>query len=455
MSDDILQLIDGYFDNTLDEAQMTRLEQRLADDPAAADLFAARSALHHRLIDHMIAEAYSETSTASDDLPPQRAQYDERHLRFNAWPAIAAALVLAVLAGLYWAALNHAEPSSPRMIAAGVRLGILTNTENAVFAEAAEPMQIGGMLQAGPIRLISGTAQIMFESTAVVDLTGPCEFEMTGPNQGRLILGQLEAYVPDRAHGFALDLPHQARVIDLGTRFGVDLNPRGISDIRVLEGRVRIERGDQVIQVDAENIATIDPASDIITLRQAPLNLVQNAGFEDFANADPARAAAWSDSVYPAHQARTREQARTGASSLKIFTAPDGRASSDIRQDVYVTPDTWGRPYEFTIYVFKSSRDQTPDTMNFFAYLRPRKADSTILQTQATTRITAADPNDQWIRLTLTGIVPAETQRFLIQLNATELESASPQAMYLDDVRLTIGDSVTSEMMIQKGKSDD
>ncbi|QNN23727.1 hypothetical protein HED60_16100 [Planctomycetales bacterium ZRK34] len=170
----------------------------------------------------------------------------------------------------------------------------------------------------------------------------------------------------------------------------------------------------------------------------ARANMVLNPSFEDFTNSDPTDADVWNNHVFPTNQARTNERDHLGDNSLKIFTAPDGGGSSDIRQDVYVTPDTWGKPYKFTIYVYNPTGEETLDTMGYFTYLRPRKSDSTIIFTQTTPLINSSSPTGVWIQQTLTGIVPVDTQRFLIQLNATNLLSADAQAVFIDDVSFVV-----------------
>jgi len=81
----------------------------------------------------------------------------------------------------------------------------------------------------------------MFASAATVDLTGPCEFEMTGPNRGRLTSGSLEAFVPENAQGFTVDLPGGWRVVDLGTRFSLSTRQGGETLVAVKDGSVRLE----------------------------------------------------------------------------------------------------------------------------------------------------------------------------------------------------------------------
>ncbi|MBI1369895.1 MAG: hypothetical protein GC162_14725 [Planctomycetes bacterium] len=154
---------------------------------------------------------------------------------------VAAAIVLMATAWMFW---PHATPPTPAPYAApqeAPAMAVLTDrSDDATFADAATSPLLGESAPAGPIRLAAGRAQFMFKSSAVVDLTGPCTFEMTGPNRGRLTSGKLEAYVRPEARGFTLDLPGEVRIVDLGTRFGVTLDSEGDAVVQVIEGRIRI-----------------------------------------------------------------------------------------------------------------------------------------------------------------------------------------------------------------------
>ncbi|MBI1370184.1 MAG: hypothetical protein GC162_16215 [Planctomycetes bacterium] len=147
----------------------------------------------------------------------------------------------------------------------------LTDTQDAKFD--GETPQLGSALPSGPIRLASGKAQILFASDAVVELSGPCHFELTGENHGKLIAGTLEAYVPEKAHGFTVDLPDGARVVDLGTRYMVRAVTGEPSCIRVMEGSVRVSRRDDGESMDMIAGSTIRVSPD------RPLALDQSIQF--------------------------------------------------------------------------------------------------------------------------------------------------------------------------------
>jgi ferric-dicitrate binding protein FerR (iron transport regulator) len=166
-------------------------------------------------------------------------------LRWSGWAGAAVAAVAALAIGL-WTLMPIQQGESEIAARSGDSQGVtdsgsvatLTRSQNVRFVPGQPAFSVGSELPRGPISLVSGTAQIMFESTAVVDLEGPCTFDMTGPNRGRLVAGTLVAHVPPHAHGFIIDLPNGAKIIDLGTRFRIHAAPDGQARVVVIEGAV-------------------------------------------------------------------------------------------------------------------------------------------------------------------------------------------------------------------------
>jgi hypothetical protein len=147
---------------------------------------------------------------------------------------------------------------------------MLTHTEGAIFADAAAPMNLGRELSAGPIKLLAGKAQVMFNSTAVVDLIGPCEFRMIDDNLGILSGGRLKAYVPVAARGFTIELSDGTRLVDLGTQFFVDAESASRAVVGVLEGQVRVDVGEDHQMLTAGRVVTLDHQR--ISTRSEPLD---------------------------------------------------------------------------------------------------------------------------------------------------------------------------------------
>ncbi|QNN22862.1 hypothetical protein HED60_11490 [Planctomycetales bacterium ZRK34] len=154
--------------------------------------------------------------------------------------AVAATVLISLTVWWFLDAVTRPSTSAPAPNAShDMAVATLTDMQNAVFADTERPMNLGGTLSTGPIRLTSGMAQIMFNSTAVVDMVGPCAFEMTGPNQGKLTSGRIVAYVPANARGFTVNLPRGAYVVDLGTRFELRVDETSTT-LMVSQGRVEL-----------------------------------------------------------------------------------------------------------------------------------------------------------------------------------------------------------------------
>jgi hypothetical protein len=133
-----------------------------------------------------------------------------------------------------WANQTQA-PSIPMFVAE------LSNTHNAVWVEG----QVGALrhsqLVAGHrMELRQGLAEITFHSGATVLLEGPAVLTLNGSGRATLDAGRLTARVPAQARGFTI-ATKQASIIDLGTEFGVAVEPTRATMVRVFEGRVVVD----------------------------------------------------------------------------------------------------------------------------------------------------------------------------------------------------------------------
>ncbi|NLE37810.1 MAG: FecR domain-containing protein, partial [Pirellulaceae bacterium] len=89
------------------------------------------------------------------------------------------------------------------------------------------------------LMLEKGLVEIEFIDGASALIEGPAAFEILGPNAGSLTRGRLAAVVPPEARGFAVETP-SARVVDLGTEFGVLVDDDGRVEAHVFGGQVEV-----------------------------------------------------------------------------------------------------------------------------------------------------------------------------------------------------------------------
>ncbi len=83
----------------------------------------------------------------------------------------------------------------------------------------------------------SGLVEISINDAVQIVLRGPAELELLSDKKAFLYRGKLVARVGPTGIGFFVDTPH-ARVLDLGTEFGISLTEQDHTDVVVYKGNV-------------------------------------------------------------------------------------------------------------------------------------------------------------------------------------------------------------------------
>ncbi|QNN23610.1 FecR domain-containing protein [Planctomycetales bacterium ZRK34] len=219
------------------EADRQMLECLLTDDAEARRRYLNYITLHTQLRDRIQGMAVT------------RKVVPQARFHMRRWAAVAA---LVLVAGMLWIIVpskstpKHAEPSEQTHSVA-----LVTNLDRAVFDDGGA-IELGGELAPGMLALRSGRVQVMFNSGAVVDLTGPCRFRMIDAGRAMLDGGSLLAYVPERGRGFTVEGPGGVRVVDLGTRFTMTVDELRQTRVLVLEGTVALSLSDGRVDQQVE-----------------------------------------------------------------------------------------------------------------------------------------------------------------------------------------------------------
>lgn len=98
-----------------------------------------------------------------------------------------------------------------------------------------------GWLTDGLLEIESGTAMIAFNSGAAAIVEGPARLSLESNNRAFLQTGRLTAEVPPAASGFTINTP-RLNAVDIGTRFGIAVDPNGDTELHVMEGVVEASR---------------------------------------------------------------------------------------------------------------------------------------------------------------------------------------------------------------------
>jgi hypothetical protein len=91
------------------------------------------------------------------------------------------------------------------------------------------------------LRLAEGLATITFDNGARVMLEAPADLELVSAKRCVLHQGMLVARVSPAAIGFTVETS-AAKLVDLGTEFGVSASPAGETQVQVIEGIVDVQQ---------------------------------------------------------------------------------------------------------------------------------------------------------------------------------------------------------------------
>jgi hypothetical protein len=167
------------------------------------------------------------------------AQEQRRTLGGRALAAAAAVLVVAGGIALFRSARTpdaptEARPDHPLELATAIKL-------ESVQWEAQEGLrpEEGSIVTAGRLRLRSGRLTLAFFTGVALTVEGPADLELRTTDRVFCHRGKLRARVPMGAEGFTVLAPG-CEVVDLGTEFGLNVEPGETAKLRVFKGQAAL-----------------------------------------------------------------------------------------------------------------------------------------------------------------------------------------------------------------------
>jgi hypothetical protein len=160
--------------------------------------------------------------------------------RFVRWSVAAAALLVGL--GVFLA-FRPGTPPEPQKTAtprpAGVEVATAMKVEDVRWEADSETPSEGTVVASGRLRLRSGRLTLAFFSGASLTVEGPADLELLAPDRVFCHHGKLRVRIPRGAEGFTVRAPGY-EVVDLGTEFGLNLEPGGKSRVMVFEGATAV-----------------------------------------------------------------------------------------------------------------------------------------------------------------------------------------------------------------------
>jgi hypothetical protein len=263
-------------DGTIEAAEMDQLQLLLSHSEAAREFFAEYMYLQATLIRSLrdvggatdaptakAAEPVAATASLPAVAPASHLGFLGRSVNSLGRPVVGVTLAASVLfatyvAVLFWGMLDK-EARGLRLEALRAQanggennessslspVATITNTRDAEWSapagNSAFERQKSKIDQGESLRLASGVVELKLRQGVKLAIEGPAEWTIDGNNNATLKRGKLVATVPRQAIGFTLETP-TAKIVDLGTEFGVHVAAAGETSLQVLKGEVEFAR---------------------------------------------------------------------------------------------------------------------------------------------------------------------------------------------------------------------
>ncbi len=169
--------------------------------------------------------------------------------------------------------------SKPNLVAFPLRHIEADTTEERLLRSGIHPNDM--------IHMEQGFAQFQMSSGVTVNVEAPAELKFVNENEVELISGKVDADVPKAAIGFRLKTP-SGEIVDLGTRFCVEVNENGVTRCGVLNGLVETSAlGSDTSKSDTEPLRLMEGTA--VSVASGQFQAVDHRSFvEEFAPMDNA-----------------------------------------------------------------------------------------------------------------------------------------------------------------------
>ena len=303
------------FDNTIQDiisgnastAQISSLAKLLQANLAAQDSYLLAVELHSRLASE---NALFNVSQASQISIVATSTPRNTTRSFSSWSLVVSMCVvlLTLSCGIvfYSTLKTNAEP---------VKYEVLES--EAAFPNMWQP---GQQITASQINLTSGQLSVRLLNSGVkLQLSGASQLQLVHPMLVRVTQGQVVADVGERGKGFSMETA-QAKLVDLGTTFGVQVDPHHSTDVVVFNGSVQVFENHAT--TDSKPISTLLQGEAVRMTEHQPMARIPNIIRR--ANAVP-----WTTQASPDEScliASVRDNLRTPETKIFYEIVPQGFA---------------------------------------------------------------------------------------------------------------------------------
>lgn len=222
MSEPENPLFDGWMEGTLTEQQEQQLCAWLKEDPQNMRQFVDAN-IREQQIKDAIRFTY-QTEQANQRVETNSAKRGKLETLRTTFAVAIALTVLIVL----WLALPGRS--------SGIRVSILAMSDVQIEG-VNDPPSVGQTISLNSFRLEAGSIEMLLPLNVRVEFIAPVEVVFESDTRLRLIEGRMSADVGSGGEGFTV-VTAAGDVVDLGTRFGLEVDRDGESRVAVFSGTV-------------------------------------------------------------------------------------------------------------------------------------------------------------------------------------------------------------------------
>ncbi|MBN1124054.1 MAG: NPCBM/NEW2 domain-containing protein [Sedimentisphaerales bacterium] len=140
-----------------------------------------------------------------------------------------------------------------------LEVATVTDSMNAFWADSGASLPKGCRVRAGQetLYLTKGIIKLLYDNGTEAVIEGPAEFRIPSDNRIQFNHGSIFVSVALEGIGFTINTTN-AKIVDMGTEFGVLANPDGTSEVHMLDGQALVVplSKEQTKQVVSEGMAT-------------------------------------------------------------------------------------------------------------------------------------------------------------------------------------------------------
>ena len=239
-SENVHRLMEELCEGDCRESRQQQLANILRSSPSARRLYVRFLSLHFWL--QLRFNRYKDSLHESElsELFATGVEQRTAWHRLRSWKvslAIAASLLLLLPAVVWFLDASEGE----KLVTAELPLAaIVQGVHQCQWHEQSEAKGVGQIVREGDrLRLEAGLAELRFDSGATAIIEGPADLTISNSRTCSLPLGKLVAKVDDRGTGFTVETD-SARVVDVGTEFGLRRNSRRELHVAVFQGEVQV-----------------------------------------------------------------------------------------------------------------------------------------------------------------------------------------------------------------------